>query len=884
MSRSVKLSTLLLVIVIVLATISFCSCSSIEQSLEYQDTIESRYLDGFTIDSMQSAPLSAVEYKKQPRVTKTIVVDNRVVGLHTLGLYLPKNETLSIRIDSAIKELGYKIVINSYKENGDFEYNEIELNQINVTKAFTAGGIIELYVADTKASEELNTFSITISGAIESSFYRLGARDNKNLNTLNDIGNYAVLDATNFKMYIPIQYKNNIDDVEKLLKFYRSAMVYMDNLLGLSFNKGDYSPLRLVVDDDKENLLFDATTNTVYINSSNLDTYLKYEIIKNTQSSELFTTIAEMKVQQSEDYNGRFVAKNVPSMISTLTQMYLVDMSKREDNPYLSYNLLNQINTSIAIDTKHFSSSIIANLYNIYGRDKIYNFISCLKNESFNNSQEFALFIQKHFENDLTALFNLYGISFSEEELNEINSFDKKDIVATKYSLSYLPEDTKEGVIVNIGEVHNFDFTDSIFSIDDGWEVENVAALEEGRNPWHKKDDGTFDYYPSEDYLEDNYVVVMKNGDKKVYLYGHITVEIRVGVCSIYEDVRFKDLESAKKSYEKGELSPKKVVAVDKAQTVEYLEAESGTYTLVVTEGSMQVQEDGNYTFFLKNSGLCSVDFGVPEYIAEIFNVSISVVNYTYELEYDIYLQKDKLYYYTIYSLISDTAGGACLGIKKEGQDYISDLSQDMIVYKGLKRDKIVHMDAPVINIEAYEIQQPIIGENNQSPQLKIISNLNPNIVYVGDWRNDISKYVSIDNSISESYGKNSYLTYTFYGDYIAIYGVKGLNYGIAEVKIDGKDYTDIDFSNSFDQSGVCLYATTLENGEHTVRIDPKNKDNIINIDYLAIHETERPQQEKNISKLYYMAIIPAVFIITIIGALIADKVVEKKKNKVENK
>ncbi|MFV0342542.1 MAG: alpha-L-fucosidase [Anaerocolumna sp.] len=104
-------------------------------------------------------------------------------------------------------------------------------------------------------------------------------------------------------------------------------------------------------------------------------------------------------------------------------------------------------------------------------------------------------------------------------------------------------------------------------------------------------------------------------------------------------------------------------------------------------------------------------------------------------------------------------------------------------------------------------------------PKVTTILGNDPNIVKTGTW---ITRTASTDSKEA-----NATASYTFTGNYIEWYGVKGYDHGIADIYIDDKYVTNIDCYSASRETGDLLFKSgKLGQGQHTIKIQVQDSRN----------------------------------------------------------
>ncbi|MDE5616524.1 MAG: hypothetical protein K2I78_01900, partial [Clostridia bacterium] len=203
---------------------------------------------------------------------------------------------------------------------------------------------------------------------------------------------------------------------------------------------------------------------------------------------------------------------------------------------------------------------------------------------------------------------------------------------------------------------------------------------------------------------------------------------ITVATYKIYENWKFDNtstsLDEAIASYQK--RSPDYTGSIDFAGVRRRPDADPSLYVLTVTEGCIKVPVSGKYRLYLRNHGLCRVEFGVPKYMMTMFDSPIPVQEFTRYQSYDIVLEEDKIYDYKLYLLSTKGDCDAALGIRyieEEAADDDNDygihadpIDSEYLIYKGLQREDIVQFLPPVIYPTGYGYKEGFY----QSHELKV--------------------------------------------------------------------------------------------------------------------------------------------------------------------
>lgn len=713
--------TIIAVCILTVTAVCCVACSTPENTVKIENGIISRFGDGISVINSYSSPEEAVEYTDTDRVKARINIDARVGGYHVTGIYLPAGETLTVNVSNDISQLGYGLNINSMTE--DRKYVHIDIAEKKITSE--KGGIVEIYVPTSGVRQ--NSFDVILEGGIVMPYYRMGRDSIDNL--YEGQGKYAILDGENIRFYVPTDMLFDsegdlvTDDIYNTLMWWQSAVTFMNK--ATEQNGMDYNyAVRVSVGDYGKAPAYSAVTKAIQIDRSYFENALNFENLKSGSAWELLYRISELKVSSSSGFDGVFGIEMITDILCSVDYVMMTNSSYNAQVPTSwlnnSYTCLQKTKELIALPEsarddnydRDVLRAFFINIMHSYGVDKIMDIIIEYSHASKNNADgenqgemtfdDLALIMSDVLGLDMSFYFDSFDMQLSQEVKNKMKDKKLYIPVQSKYTVGGSQDVYDIGYTVPMGEKTEFDFNDSIISLIDGWKV---AKINGESNLWSNAD-GKFYYSPSTKKLEDSYELLLRNGEYSTTLYGRINVDIATATYKVYEGWTFSNmataLEDAIDKYDS--RTPDYSGSIDFAGVKKYEEEDDNTYVLTVTEGCMSVPESGDYTIYLKNTGLCQVEFGVQKYMFEMFTNSLPVADYTDYLSYDIHLDNDKIYEFKIYMLSTKGEGSAVLGIKhKDGDDdTIYDIDDKYLIYRGLSRNDIVEYQPPQIYPEGY--------------------------------------------------------------------------------------------------------------------------------------------------------------------------------------
>ncbi|MGN0771650.1 MAG: M60 family peptidase N-terminal accessory domain-containing protein [Christensenellales bacterium] len=704
-------TVLSVVLALCVGLVFLCGCKAEEQRLVYNDKVEGRYADGISIVNTVNAPDYAVEYQGKARVEQLMYVDNTVKGLHLTGLYLPAGETISITVSAEVAQKSHKIVINSLTGGQEV----VELDSVRTQYTSPTGGRVDIKVDG--AVEERNVFEVKISGCVRMPFYRLGVDNDKPQSQ--DKG-WATLDCGNMRFVFPADMLDDINQLDKSLTWWRSAVEAMCMMTGTKFIDGDLSPIIVYVAPEFENSYREWNKSEKYIKISRsaFEGMIDYDCLKTGGAKSLLDILGEMMADGADGYNQGPLAGKLGKVLSNLTYIIMTDNVK--DGEYNgianSYNQLSAVVNGESIESSNIEV-FFDGLLHSFGVEKT---INALEQYKFTMTQSYegdkwSKYIEEVskscrdgdeskllFGADLSYYCQWLDMDVSDECKAAIADLPLYVPVQSTYAVGG-GESCQTGISLELGQKTVLDFASSLVSPISGWKVESVEG-----NGWKPTESGKYEYTPSADRLVDEYKVNLTNGELKTTLYGRVTVNVQVASYSVYRDTQYRDVDKAIKGT--AGMTPSFAESISKAEVPEESEADESKYSFGVTKGSMQVNESGKYVFYLKSKGLVKVNFGVSEFMFEMFNNYLTVSDYTQELKYEVQLDKDKVYNYEIYVLSTQGGGWATIGIENS-TGKIEDLGEKYIVFSNMSADDVVNYDSPVIDIQDIDLHQQVYAD-----------------------------------------------------------------------------------------------------------------------------------------------------------------------------
>ena len=801
--KKVGLSLIIIALVLTTSIVLF-SCSDITQAISYNDNIEARVGDAYVDSAPQDAPTSAVEYKSQKRITRKFLIDGRIKGSHNLGLYIPIGESFTVKLEASEIGNNHSLWVNENCK-GEFPY-EYPLNNIETSIVRITGGTLELYVGEKSAE----TFELTVTGAIAAPLYRYGIDDGLSENAN---GNYTILDCTSVRIYVPKSLRSQIKEEQKVMKWWKNAVTFMDELLKLSYwAEGDnedskYSAMRIyLLDDENITSTIETSANCIYLPLSMVDNVVNYDVLYSDASLKegksgiykILKYIASLKVAKSGVFKDTFLKDSIVDILTQLTYIDMVDAYAADLSTYYptftaAGNASKIISKEYASDTEKYCA-LFTNLYYSLSRQTVLSILDKISQDKLSDSLAIA-YIANTYKINLAKIADELKISLYGSDIAQMQTYDAYSVCATNDTIGRVANTMQTGHHVKIGEKAIFDFESEIVA-DDNYHVEAVYGQE---GAWAKLEDGKYEYTPNQNKLKDSFRLKLKSDTNELELVGVITVDIAVCEYSVYNNVSYKTLDEAIKQVK--ETTPTESYSILTASIPKEKTESSKKKSFAISHGAIQVPKTGQYTLYLKSSGLCSVYFGVEDYSSKIFDNFLTVPEYTDELQYKVKLEEGYKYFYTIYNLSNQGAGYADLGIKYETGSIVP-VDEEYLIYSKLKRSDIVEFETTDQFIGALQTQT---AEYTPAKSAKIAQFVNIPEYEIGEVSASIEKNAKVSFVLPfEEMSKINYVE-------LAVQDMAGVSLTV---------YGGV-------MNKTVLAQTTLSNGKNRILCEERTVDNI---------------------------------------------------------
>ena len=675
------------ILLIIVGVFALVSCDTKDDVTYYQENVTGKYGDGIRLIGIVEPETAPTSHTDLPRVEKEIYFDTRLEGWHFVGVYVVAGEKITLTLPEEKADGSLTVSVGRYSASQFSICPDSE----NFSFVSPVSGLLDVDLGECYGDD---FWQMTVSGGIAASYYRLGL--DRVADWENSVG-YAVADTANIRIYIPAEYIDKAEDVERAATWWRSFCEYADGYTTGDFGKDKLSPTDVFV-GAFPTLSYDADKDVLFVPSSYADVMLDADALSGGSAWDVMLELCKgktVKAGLTAGGSSDVAAVLAAGAFATLTDGILGAESCEEywiNNAYVC--LKESLTGGLA---QYGDLAVYVNLMHSFGVDTVVDtaieYATPSKAESADGQTDenageavgnktdaktlAAYFCEKFAEKgtDLAPYMNgIFG-------LNVVSAGEGLSVyvpLQSEYALGAVAADDKTGITVNSGESAAFDLQGS--AISSAKEVKLVRATVGGRE-WKADADGLYRYRPSDSTLEKDFTLEYEADGSTVVLNGRFTCNIAVSVFSRYENVPWRDMKSAVKEYSHSGKYLVDTCAMDKAAIPQNDETDDSVYTFSVNKGVIQVDETATYVIYVKNKGMTRVDFGVPEYMFTMFENNLTVSDYTDLLCYEIELQQGVSYYYDIYILGTKGNAYACLGIEKKGEGSIADIDENYLVY-----------------------------------------------------------------------------------------------------------------------------------------------------------------------------------------------------------
>lgn len=777
------------------------SCDTKDDVTYYQESVTGKYGDGIRLIGVVEPETAPTSYTDMPRVEKEIYFDTRLEGWHFAGVYVVAGEKITLTLPAEKADGSLTAAVGRYTQS----QFSVALDSEKVSFVSPVSGLLDVDLGECYGDD---FWQMTVSGGIAASYYRLGL--DRVAEWKNSVG-YAVVDTANVRIYLPAEYIDNAEDVEKAVTWWRSFCEYADGYTAGDFGKDKLSPTDVFV-GTSATLRYDGEKDALYVPSSYADVMLDADSLSGGAAWDVMLELCKGKTVNAGFSAGG--AADVAAVLAAGAFATLTDgvLSADRCEEYWINNAYACLSESLTGGLAQYGDlAVYVNLMHSFGVktvvDTAIEYVSPSEEETTEgqtDGEESAGTDTAATDKDKANAQTLAGyfcVKFAEKGIDlapYMNGIFGLDVISagedltvyvplqSKYALGATASDDKTGITVNSGETAVFDLQGS--AVSSAKEVRLVKATVGGEE-WKADADGLYRYRPSDSTRKEDFTLEYEADGSTVVLHGRFTCNIAVSVFSRYENVPWRDMKSAVKEYADNEKYLTDTRAVSKAEVPQNDEIDDSVYTFSVNNGVIQVEETATYIVYVRNKGMTRVDFGVPEYMFTMFENTLTVSDYTDLLCYEIELQQGVSYYYDIYILGTKGNAYACLGIEKKGEGQITDIDENYLVYYPFDRADMTGYVAPAlvpytfgVSLEGKDDYDDLGATATSYPTAAEGSS----IAYACDGKED-TVFVSEE---AEKHVYDFELANSVRTDYVtAVTGNEGVSYSVY-YSLDGSEYT----------------------------------------------------------------------------------------------
>lgn len=642
-----------------------------------------------------------------PGIIKKTYVNASVKRYHSLGIYAPAGEILTIEIDESLINKGLSIVIGY-----EVEANKIPLDKFlvgnkdrmpiirksfNLTSTTTKvgtplGGNVYLHVNDNVNKD----FEITVSGGVDNPVFQLGINSEEDYKKMLETpGLIMEFKLPHVRLIMPKSYAlsdNIIGSLElwhKMSSLSTYAMNKLGNTMPITHYYDSYVPAGAAVAYVGANfsiLPLGWGTNS-----------LNYEM---QMSGGNWGNFHEFNHHYQSGATGKWglnnpgeVTNNVLTVMSYL--LYTDIASTRSEtvapgnfssgwnvssDPYYNFKRVMDVSSSVT-NFEEFSTNqlyMYADLMHAFGVDKFmelirssYGLVEGYETNLMSDVDSFALRASEIFESDLTYyLVNICKMNLQEETITTIKNMNYDPYLPLYNLYSNGVKNINTGRTYYLNEnTYVFDFNKYTISPLE-YEIKEIKKPKYGR--LKENEDGTYSYsnsYNKKDTFSITYLI--KYNDKE-YLK---TLDFEIDFLFDKANIKTYSTSYNNISNALSNIKDEDLISEDYTSGINY-NAVNGV-NLSISKGKLKVNKSGNYTFAVYGDD--QVRFNLNDKEANTTTYSSSINLDDEKTYFTVYLNKDKFYDYTLYCLNTGGAGNARVVYSYEEENDFINIDNDYI-------------------------------------------------------------------------------------------------------------------------------------------------------------------------------------------------------------
>lgn len=695
-----------------------------------------------------------------PGIIKKVYVNASVKRDHSLGVYAPAGEILTLEISEELINKGIQIIIGYVKENNNIPLDKFLVGNkdrmpiihktFNITSTITKlgtplGGNVYITVPDSVSEN----FEVTISGGVDNPVFQLGVNTQEDYEQMLEApGLIMEFKLPHVRLIMPKAYAINDGNIIKSLELWHKmsslstyAMNRVNNTLPISQYYDSYVPAGAAVAFQYawfsilplswakgalsyENLMFSGQWGDFHefnhhyqsmnYNSGNWGIGDTTEVTNNvltTLGYILYTDIASTRSEGSAPGNGGW-------NVST--------------DPY--YNLKTVLeNSSNVTSFSELSTNqlyIYVELIHAFGTEKFMNFIRSsyglygdYEKNLMSDEDTFALRASKIFERDLTYFFvNICKMSLKEETLIAIKNLNYEPYLPlyNLYSNGIENIETGRAYYLNSSQ-YIFDFNKyTISSLN--YEIKEIGKPKYGR--LKRNVDGTYTYINT-NYKEDEFYITYKiDYEGQAYLK---KLKFVIDFSFNKVDINSYSTSIDDMSLAINDMKSENLISSSYSNSINY-RAPNGN-NISVSKGKLKVDKSGNYLFAIYGDDKIKFNINGKEAKTSTYTSSINLDNR--DSYFTTYLEVGKFYDYSLYCLNNGGAGGANVKYSYENELNFVDID-NKYVYSSKANE--TNSNIKLNNYEiVYDVRENYIVKKYGDTSLNKIESIETNANSNGD-------------------------------------------------------------------------------------------------------------------------------------------------------
>lgn len=667
-----------------------------------------------------------------PRIIKKVSVNHTVPRRHSLSVFAPAGEVLTVTIDESMINKGLKIYVGyPYVENninGPEKFGlmtNVRMPKMHVEFALTStetkigspfGGMVTLEGPSGNVD-----FDITISGGVDNPDYKLGVSTHEDWVNIKKAPGLFVWMLTPYVYHvIPKAYVQNIDDPYDALLFWHKSAMLSNYTIG---RENDTTPSINVYDDYVPSggavafvpAFFCICPSSWGSSAMNIDDIM-YK--GNWGNLHEFNHQNQNRVYASSPWgigeNGE-VTNNVLNAMSyisysqiattrteTLAPTHNANSWEVTTDPYYNYNKLLSENAKVDTFEKLGTNKLFAYIdlvHNfgiekfadfvraMYGLGDTYGFESLMTSNALKDGDNFAIFACNYFKKDFSSYFNnVWKLNLKNETISAIKAlgFEEYFTINSVYASGVKGIETGRPFTIYVGAETIFDFNEKTLTSADDFSIKSVGKPKNGNIV--KLSDGKYSYTMNEGCREDSFDVVFEvtlNGKKHTK-----TLVVKLAVNANYVERTTYSMDTNTLSVQDAIKTASAETKLSTSQVSNFTNVADNGLNLTYYRAKAVFPETKKVTFVVYGDDKTYLKIGEQEAYTTTHIPNLQTALKTKDNKIEVEVEKDLPLLIEAYCYNTGGPGGLTLKISDDGENF-SDIPNSYLYYYGIEQNEV---------------------------------------------------------------------------------------------------------------------------------------------------------------------------------------------------